>query len=125
MQATTEIRDRPTPAAAAQAVALRGHKVNVFYGAKQALFDIDLEIGRHAVTSLIGPSGCGKSTFLRCFNRMNDPIASCRVEGEITLGGEDISDPSLDVWELRARVGMVFHKPNPSSQMRRVGQQVV
>jgi phosphate transport system ATP-binding protein len=114
MNAMTDIIDDTQPATAtASAAALRGRNVNVFYGAKQALFGIDLDIGRHAVTSLIGPSGCGKSTFLRCFNRMNDTIAGCRVEGEITLGDEDIYDPSLDVVELRARVGMVFQKPNP------------
>src|SRR5690606_22190927 len=94
-------------------VAMAGEKVSVFYGAKQALFDVDLEIERHRVTSLIGPSGCGQSTFLRCLNRMNDTIESCRVTGKITLDGEDIYDKSIDVVELRARVGMVFQKPNP------------
>jgi len=87
--------------------------VNVFYGAKQALFDVSLDIPERSVTALIGPSGCGKSTFLRCVNRMNDTIEGCRVEGSITLDGNDIHDPSLDVVELRARVGMVFQKPNP------------
>ncbi|MDO8359551.1 MAG: phosphate ABC transporter ATP-binding protein PstB [Devosia sp.] len=90
-----------------------GDKVNVFYGAKQALFDVDLEIGENRVTSLIGPSGCGKSTFLRCLNRMNDTIETCRVSGSILLDGEDVYDRSIDVVELRARVGMVFQKPNP------------
>ena len=90
-----------------------GSKVNVFYGEKQALFDVDLEIGANEVTALIGPSGCGKSTFLRCLNRMNDVIDTCRVEGDITLDGEDIYNRSLDVVQLRARVGMVFQKPNP------------
>jgi len=88
-------------------------KTNVFYGEKQALIDVDLEIGQNEVTALIGPSGCGKSTFLRCLNRMNDVIDICRVSGEITLDGEDIYDPALDVVQLRARVGMVFQKPNP------------
>lgn len=87
--------------------------VSVFYSEKQALFDIDLDVARNSVTSLIGPSGCGKSTFLRCINRMNDLIPICRVEGDITLDGRDIYDPALDVVELRARVGMVFQKPNP------------
>ncbi|MCR9256567.1 MAG: phosphate ABC transporter ATP-binding protein PstB [Alphaproteobacteria bacterium] len=86
---------------------------NVFYGDKQALFDINLEIGQNEVTALIGPSGCGKSTFLRCLNRMNDVIDICRVTGKITLDGDDIYDPALDVVQLRARVGMVFQKPNP------------
>ena len=93
--------------------AMRGEKVSVFYGAKQALFGVSLDIERHQVTSLIGPSGCGKSTFLRTLNRMNDTIENCRVEGKITLDGQDIYDRSIDVVELRARVGMVFQKPNP------------
>jgi len=89
------------------------HKVNVFYGEKQALFDVDLEVPEHRVTALIGPSGCGKSTFLRCINRMNDVIEGARVEGEIRLDGRDIYDKDLDVVQLRARIGMVFQKPNP------------
>lgn len=87
--------------------------VSVFYGEKQALFDVDLDIPENSVTSLIGPSGCGKSTYLRCINRMNDVIDICRVQGEINIDGQDIYDPSLDVVELRARIGMVFQKPNP------------
>jgi phosphate transport system ATP-binding protein len=92
---------------------MTGDKVCVFYGEKQALFDVDLKIGANQVTSLIGPSGCGKSTFLRSLNRMNDTIEGCRVTGTIALDGEDIYNPSIDVVELRARVGMVFQKPNP------------
>ena len=92
---------------------MTGDKVCVFYGAKQALFDVDLEIEENRVTSLIGPSGCGKSTFLRSLNRMNDTIENCRVSGEIKLDGEDIYARDIDVVELRARVGMVFQKPNP------------
>jgi phosphate transport system ATP-binding protein len=92
---------------------MTGDKVGVFYGAKQALFDVDLEIEENRVTSLIGPSGCGKSTFLRSLNRMNDTIEGCRVVGEIKLDGEDIYARDIDVVELRARVGMVFQKPNP------------
>ena len=87
--------------------------VNVFYGQKQALFDVTIDVPDRTVTAFIGPSGCGKSTFLRCINRMNDTIDIARVEGEITLDGRDLYDPSLDVVELRARVGMVFQKPNP------------
>ena len=87
--------------------------VSVFYGEKQALKDVDLDIYRNQVTSLIGPSGCGKSTYLRCLNRMNDTIDICRVEGTIELDGQDIYDRSMDVVHLRARVGMVFQKPNP------------
>jgi phosphate transport system ATP-binding protein len=94
-------------------VKMRGEKVNVFYGQKQALFDVDLDIHQNQVTALIGPSGCGKSTFLRCLNRMNDTIENCRITGRITLDDEDIYDRSVDVVELRARVGMVFQKPNP------------
>ena len=89
------------------------HDVNVFYGDKQALFDVNLDIQRNSITSLIGPSGCGKSTFLRCLNRMNDTISICRVTGVLRIDGADIYDPDLDVVELRARVGMVFQKPNP------------
>ncbi|PZO79362.1 MAG: phosphate ABC transporter ATP-binding protein [Mesorhizobium amorphae] len=92
---------------------MMGRKVNVFYGAKQALFDVDLDMGERQVTALIGPSGCGKSTFLRCLNRMNDTIPIARIAGDITLDGENIYDPKIDVVELRARVGMVFQKPNP------------
>jgi len=87
--------------------------VNVYYGEKHALRDISVKIPDRSVTSFIGPSGCGKSTFLRCLNRMNDTIPICRVTGRITIDGEDIYDPSLDVVQLRARVGMVFQKPNP------------
>lgn len=87
--------------------------VKVFYGAKQALHGITLDILENNITALIGPSGCGKSTFLRCLNRMNETIENCRVEGNITLDGQDIYDPAVDVVALRARVGMVFQKPNP------------
>ncbi len=87
--------------------------VNVYYGNKQALKDVAIDINRHQVTALIGPSGCGKSTFLRCLNRMNDIIDICRVTGTILLDGQDIYDKQLDVVQLRARVGMVFQKPNP------------
>lgn len=87
--------------------------VNVFYGDKHAIKDVSLDIGRNEVIAMIGPSGCGKSTYLRCLNRMNDTIEGCRVSGTITLDGQDIYDPALDVVQLRARVGMVFQKPNP------------
>lgn len=88
-------------------------RVSVFYGEKQALFDVSIDIPERSVTALIGPSGCGKSTFLRCFNRMNDTIEGCKVTGLISLDDRDIYDPALDVVELRARIGMVFQKPNP------------
>ncbi|MEM7446331.1 MAG: phosphate ABC transporter ATP-binding protein PstB, partial [Pseudomonadota bacterium] len=87
--------------------------VEVHYGAKRALHGIDIDILEHEVLALIGPSGCGKSTFLRCLNRMNDTIDGCKVSGEITLDGGSIFDRALDVVQLRARVGMVFQKPNP------------
>lgn len=92
---------------------ITGKDVCVYYGDKQALFDVNLDIPVNQVTSLIGPSGCGKSTFLRCINRMNDVIDNCRIEGEIKVDGTDIYRSGLDVVELRARVGMVFQKPNP------------
>ena len=92
---------------------MRARDVDVFYGEKQALFGVDIDILEHRVTALIGPSGCGKSTFLRCLNRMNDVIDICRVGGSITLDDLDIYDRSLDVVQLRAKVGMVFQKPNP------------
>ena len=88
-------------------------QVSVFYGAKQALKDIQLNIYANEVTALIGPSGCGKSTYLRCLNRMNDTIPGCRVTGTILLDGEDIYSKDMDPVHLRARVGMVFQKPNP------------
>jgi len=87
--------------------------VNVYYGEKQAIKNVSLDIGRHEVLAMIGPSGCGKSTFIRCLNRMNDTIKSCRVTGEIALDGANIYDKSIDVVPLRAQVGMVFQKPNP------------
>ena len=92
---------------------ISARNVNLWYGEKQALFDVSLDIAEREVTALIGPSGCGKSTFLRCLNRMNDVIDICRVEGDIRLDGEDIYDRGIDVVHLRARVGMVFQKPNP------------
>jgi len=87
--------------------------VSVYYGKKQALKGVNLDIPENQITALIGPSGCGKSTFLRCFNRMNDTIEGCRVEGDIIVDGKDIYDPQIDEVYLRARVGMVFQKPNP------------
>jgi len=89
------------------------NNVDVFYGDKQALEGVTLEIDTNQVTALIGPSGCGKSTFLRCLNRMNDTITSCKISGKILLDGSDIYDRSVDVVQLRARIGMVFQKPNP------------
>ncbi|WP_407637049.1 phosphate ABC transporter ATP-binding protein PstB [Allochromatium vinosum] len=87
--------------------------VDVWYGPKQAIKGVSLDIGKNEVLSMIGPSGCGKSTFLRCLNRMNDTIDGCRVTGSIQLDGQDIYDKGLDPVPLRAQVGMVFQKPNP------------
>ncbi len=87
--------------------------VDVYYATKQALKNVSLNIYRHQVTALIGPSGCGKSTYLRCLNRMNDTIDTCRVTGSLLLDGQDIYAREMDVVHLRARVGMVFQKPNP------------
>jgi phosphate transport system ATP-binding protein len=87
--------------------------VDVYYGDKQAIRNVSVDIAGNEVISMIGPSGCGKSTFIRCLNRMNDTIEGCRVTGEITLDGMDIYDKRVDVVPLRAQVGMVFQKPNP------------
>jgi phosphate transport system ATP-binding protein len=92
---------------------MRTRDVSVFYGSKQAVDSVSIDIPTEYVTAFIGPSGCGKSTFLRALNRMNDTIASARVEGTIELDGEDIYRSKMDVVQLRARVGMVFQKPNP------------
>jgi phosphate transport system ATP-binding protein len=92
---------------------MSARNVSVYYGDKKAVSDVSIDIDPAHVTAFIGPSGCGKSTFLRAFNRMNDTISSARVEGRIELDGEDIHGSSMDVVQLRARVGMVFQKPNP------------
>ena len=106
--------DTQTDAAVvAPATKINARNVDVFYDDMQAIHDVSVDIPDRMVTAFIGPSGCGKSTFLRCFNRMNDTIPICRVTGDITLDGEDIYDPAVDPVQLRARVGMVFQKPNP------------
>ena len=92
---------------------MNARDVNIYYGDKHAIKNVTIDIGEQEVIAFIGPSGCGKSTFLRSLNRMNDTIDICRVEGVIKLDGEDIYAPSVDVVPLRARVGMVFQKPNP------------
>ena len=94
-------------------IKISANHLNVFYGQKQALFDISLDINQNEVTALIGPSGCGKSTFIRCINRMNDVIDICRVEGEIKIDEKNIYEPGIDIVSLREKVGMVFQKPNP------------
>jgi phosphate transport system ATP-binding protein len=87
--------------------------LNLWYGEKQALKNINIRIPKNSVTAFIGPSGCGKSTFIRCLNRMNDLIKSCRIEGEVSIEGKDIYGPGVDVVDLRKQIGMVFQKPNP------------
>ncbi len=94
-------------------IKISSRNVDVFYGDTHAIKDVSVDIEDKTVTAFIGPSGCGKSTFLRCLNRMNDTIDICRVTGEITLDGEDIYDRRVDPVQLRAKVGMVFQKPNP------------
>ena len=102
------------PEAAAQTtLKMTARDVRVFYGAFEAIKGVSIDVSKEDVTAFIGPSGCGKSTFLRCLNRMNDTVAGARVEGRIELDGQDIHDPAMDVVQLRARVGMVFQKPNP------------
>jgi phosphate transport system ATP-binding protein len=103
----------PEPPAAPASPKVVARDVNVYYGDNHALKNVSVDIPERSVMAFIGPSGCGKSTFLRCINRMNDTIASCRVTGKILIDNSDIYDRSLDVVQLRARVGMVFQKPNP------------
>jgi phosphate transport system ATP-binding protein len=92
---------------------IRCNKLNVYYGDTHAIHDINLDVGNNEILALIGPSGCGKTTFLRCMNRMNDTIPGCRVEGEIIVDKQNVNSPEVDVVPLRARMGMVFQKPNP------------
>lgn len=94
-------------------IKISARDVNVFYGEKQALFDVSLDIPDRSVTAFIGPSGCGKTTFLRCFNRMNDTIDGCRISGSVQIEGKDAYGKSVDPTVLRTRIGMVFQKPNP------------
>ena len=105
--------ERSASPAAQHELKMTARNVNLWYGEKQALFDVCLDIYDRSVTALIGPSGCGKSTFLRALDRMNDVIPGCRMTGDITLDGEDIYSREVDPVQLRARVGMVFQKPNP------------
>jgi phosphate transport system ATP-binding protein len=92
---------------------ISARNVNIYYGAKQAIKDLSIDIPDKAVSAFIGPSGCGKSTFLRAINRMNDTIPTCRIEGEVLLDGKNIYAPEVDVVQLRSHIGMVFQKPNP------------
>ncbi|TWH64197.1 phosphate transport system ATP-binding protein [Azomonas agilis] len=106
-------RDRRSLNLSEEPVAIQVDNLNLFYGQKQALFGVNMPIPKQRVTAFIGPSGCGKSTLLRCFNRMNDLVDSCHIEGAINLDGRNIYRKGEDVAELRRRVGMVFQKPNP------------
>ena len=125
MSEVQAVEQKPDPVVAMQAnenaatdrknaqVRIAGRDVNVYYGEAHALKHVDIDIYKNEVVSFIGPSGCGKSTFLRCINRMNDVIDGCRVTGSIKLDSQDIYARELDVVQLRARIGMVFQKPNP------------
>lgn len=113
LQALINSRTVGKPLVESSEVKMAMRDVNVHYGDKQAIFDVNLDIASNEVIAMIGPSGCGKSTFLRSLNRMNDTVESCKVTGSLTLDGENIYAPERDVVELRARVGMVFQKPNP------------
>ena len=94
-------------------IKIKSKNLNVYYGEKQALFDVNLDLNEKEVTALIGPSGCGKSTLLRCFNRMNDTIENCVVKGNINIDNANVNNPEIDVVQLRTKIGMVFQKPNP------------
>jgi len=107
------VATRTIGAVAVQDPVVSARHVDVYYGQKHAIKDVSIDVARNAVIAFIGPSGCGKSTFLRCLNRMNDTIPAARVTGSIMLDGNDIYDRNQDVVQLRARVGMVFQKPNP------------
>jgi phosphate transport system ATP-binding protein len=109
----TALSGLPETNASGETPKIHAAGVDVYYAEKQALMDVSLDVPENQVTALIGPSGCGKSTFLRCINRMNDTIPICRVEGTIEIDNRDVYDPEIDVVQLRARVGMVFQKPNP------------
>jgi len=112
-QTAAESATGPAASAAEHPVKMHTKNVNVYYGEKHAIRNVSLDIGEREVTSFIGPSGCGKSTYLRCLNRMNDTIDICKVTGDLELDGENIYSDNVDVVQLRARIGMVFQKPNP------------
>jgi phosphate transport system ATP-binding protein len=110
---STTLAPAPGGALSQGAVKVSGRDINLWYGEKQALFDVSIDIPDRGVTAFIGPSGCGKTTFLRCINRMNDLIDGVKIQGELTIGGQDIYAKNVDPVVLRSRVGMVFQKPNP------------
>jgi phosphate transport system ATP-binding protein len=106
-------RKRESPSLEKETVCIQAKELNLYYGEKQALTNVNLSIPEKRVSAFIGPSGCGKSTLLRCFNRMNDLVDNCHINGDITINSQNILDRNVDVAELRRRVGMVFQKPNP------------
>jgi phosphate transport system ATP-binding protein len=113
VQVTASLNPHAAPAAMMETPMVEIERLSLWYGTKQALKDVTMSVPKHRVTAYIGPSGCGKSTLLRCLNRMNDLVDGVRIDGTIRIGGTDVHDPSLDVTELRKRVGMVFQKSNP------------
>jgi len=113
MDIVAEVAGSGSTAVSQNTPKIKSRGCNVYYGDKHALMDVSMDVNENQVTAFIGPSGCGKSTFLRCLNRMNDIIEGCRVTGDISIDGRDIYDKRVDVVQLRAKVGMVFQKPNP------------
>ncbi|AHJ13825.1 phosphate transport ATP-binding protein PstB [Sulfurospirillum multivorans DSM 12446] len=109
----TTFNDRDETPEIAESIKIEVKNLDLFYGDKQALNSINMDVYTKKITALIGPSGCGKSTFLRCINRMNDLVPSCRVEGFVGIDGHDVYDKNIDVVAVRKRVGMVFQQPNP------------
>jgi phosphate transport system ATP-binding protein len=109
----SSLNPHAAPAALLEPPMVEIERLSLWYGAKQALRDISMTVPKHRITAYIGPSGCGKSTLLRCLNRMNDLVDGVRISGALRIGGQDIGDPSVDVTDLRKRVGMVFQKSNP------------
>ena len=113
LRVSASLNPAATPASVMEMPMVEIERLHLWYGTKLALKDVSMSVPKHRVTAYIGPSGCGKSTLLRCLNRMNDLVDGVRIEGTVRIGGIDVYDPSLDVTELRKRVGMVFQKSNP------------
>ena len=113
LTAGVDVSQEPAGQAQPRKVKAGSEGLDVYYSGKQALFDVTLGAFENEILACIGPSGCGKSTFLRCFNRMNDEVLGCRVEGRVLVDGEDVNARGLDLADLRRRVGMVFQRPNP------------
>jgi phosphate transport system ATP-binding protein len=113
VQVTASLNPAAVPASVMESPMVEIERLSLWYGTKQALKDVSMAVPKHRITAYIGPSGCGKSTLLRCLNRMNDLVDGVRIEGTVRIGGVDVYDPTLDVTDLRKRVGMVFQKSNP------------